>query len=188
MKKVLLLLVLIMVMGGVLSAQEAHKNAFYFGNSDIFGFVLCYERILLPNLSLAIDLGGSYVPRTAYYSSCYARWYPLTSLEGWSRGLFLAGGLGVGGFSSELSLFDLDNTYEEKSWYAIDGLLVSPGIGYKFGFGKHRGFVCTLGLDVGFIFGDKTTHWETGNDTQTETKSNAVGVNPVFKLLFGYAF
>jgi opacity protein-like surface antigen len=185
MKKVLLLLVILTVLAGVVTAQEgAHKNAIYFGTTDILGLALGYERMLRPNLSLMVDAGAALVLVPSFYAASRLRWYPVSDSDGKTYGLFVSAGLGYDQFEKDSSIF----LWEKDEEYDMYGLLISPGIGIKIGFGKPKGFVFNIGVDFDVVLGEKTRYNYNEYD-EIKTKSGfGVGFNPNIKLLFGFGF
>jgi len=181
MKKTLLLLILFVILGGTVIAQEeaekAHKNAIYFGTTDILGIALSYERMVRPNLSLVIELGAGTILTESFYASLRGRWFPVSDSN---FGLFISCGLGYGQLIKESFYF----MWEKDDAYEIYGGLVSPGIGIKFGYDKPKGFVFSTALDYDIIFGQKTYLYDGYNDEP----EFGVGLNFNVKLLFGYAF
>jgi hypothetical protein len=178
MKKALLLLVLSAVLAGTVTAQEeAHKNAIYFGSTDLFGIALGYERMLRPNLSLLIDAGAGIILIPSFYTSARLRWYPFSDSDGNTYGFFVSGGLGYGQFEKDFSIF----LWEKNAAYQIYGVLISPGIGIKIGAGKPNGFVFSPGIDFDVVLGEKMPLYK----DETEF---GVGLNPNIKVLFGFCF
>jgi hypothetical protein len=178
MKKALLLLVLLAVLGGTVVAQEeAHKNAIYFGTTDILGIAVSYERVLRPNFSLVVESGAGILITQSFYATVKARWFLIT---GSNFGLFVSGGLGYGQMRKETFYF----MWEGDAKYEIYGEIISPGIGIKFGYGKPRGFAFTTAMDYDVILGEKT-RFRDGNKTDPKF---GVGLNLNVKLLFGFAF
>ena len=176
MKKCLMLLAFAALLGWNVSAKEAHRHVISFGPAGIIGGAVCYEYMLLPNLSLLIDTGLSFsFFGVAYDAALHTRWYPFSNSEGKPLGVFASGGIGYGGIIG----------WGSES----EGLLLSTGIGYKIGAGRPRGFVFTPLLNINVILGNKTTTHDYDSDTPSwqETKFG-VGVFPDFKLLFGWAF
>jgi hypothetical protein len=183
MKKALLLLVLTIILGVNIYAQESHKNAIYTGSVGIIGFSMCYERMILPNFSLGFDFGtGLYIfgPEDAMYISLQPRWYPLADTQ---DGFFVSFGLGY------CETTNWSNNLWAKDWDDMYGLLLSPGMGFKIGFGKPRGFVLIPALRIDVIIGEKITYnyYTENNDSEKETKFG-VAFTPVPQILFGYAF
>jgi len=82
MKKTLLFAVLLIILSGTVIAQEeveeAHKNAIYFGTTDILGIALGYERVLRPNLSLVIESGAGIILTESFYATFRGRWFPVS--------------------------------------------------------------------------------------------------------------
>ena len=191
MKKALLLLVLVIALGGIVSAQEAHKNVIYAGTTDIFGIFVGYERMFRPNFSFLIDAGGALFPNFARYVSAHLRWFPFSSYEG--VGFFLDTGIGFGEFRRIHNWLAL--IYGGEEVHRITGLILSPGLGVKFGAGKRRGLVFAPSLNFDIYLGRKEQFLgENRSDALDdydylwgESKSG-VGVNPNLKLLFGFAF
>ena len=182
MKKVLLLLILAITIGGLISAEEAHTNAIYFGTTDLFGFMVCYERVLNPHLSMTIDAGYAIFLNPAYYVSAHLRWLPFSRSDGTPVGFFIDTGAGFGKFRHEFSwLASVDDEYEDD--FNVLGLILSPGIGFKFGAGKPRGFVFAPSLNIDIYIGTKTDLLESEPE-----KEFGMGINPNLKLLLGYAF
>ena len=192
MKKAVLLLVIVIALGGILSAQEAHKNAFYGGSCGIFGLALCYERVLSPNFSLLIDTGIPLLPNPAIYASAHLRWFPFSSNE--NVGFFLDAGVGFGNF---WQIFDwLILLKDQREEFLITGLILSPGIGLKFGTGKRRGFVFSPSLNFDIYLGGRENYLGEPGSSESHKEDDylwdkpkfGVGVNPNLKLLFGFAF
>jgi hypothetical protein len=181
MKKTLLLLVLLVLLGGIVIAQEkkgeAHKNAIYFGTTDLFGIAASYERMLGPNFSLVIESGAGVILAESFYAALRGRWFPVSDSN---FAIFISSGLGYGQLEKKSFYF----MWEKDDTYEIYGGLISPGIGIKFGYGKPRGFVLTTALDYNIILGEKTTLHEDYNDDP----KFGVGLNLNVKLLFGFAF
>lgn len=182
MKKALLVMILVISFGSLLSAQQAHKNVVYFGNTGLFGFALCYERMFLPNFSLVLDAGYAfYMPE--YYASVRLRWFPGSDSDGVSTAFFMSAGIGYGGYLNQWGLQELIDE-EDENEYKIYGAIFSPGVGFKIGFGKRRGFIFTPALDLDIFFGEKSKREDDG---WSESRFG-VGLSPNLKLLFGYAF
>ena len=178
MKKLLLFLILFVILGGAVIAQEdAHKNAIYFGTTDIFGFALCYERMLSQNVSLLMDTGAALTLVPSFYAASRLRWYPFSYSDGNTYGFFVSWGLGYGQFEKDFSIF----IWERDEVYEIYGLLITSGIGVKLGFGKPKGFVFNIGMDFDVVFGEKMSLYN-------DKKEFGVGFNPNIKLLFGFGF
>jgi hypothetical protein len=181
MKKTLLLLVLLILLDGIVIAQEkkgeAHKNAIYFGTTDLFGIAASYERMLGPNSSLVIESGAGVILAESFYAALRGRWFPVSDTN---FAIFISGGLGYGQLIKKSFYF----MWEKDDPYEIYGGLISPGIGIKFGYGKPRGFVLTTALDYNIILGEKTSLHEDYNDDP----KFGVGLNLNVKLLFGFAF
>jgi len=178
MKKTLLLFVLLVVLGGVVIAQEeAHKNAIYFGTTDILGIAVCYERIFRPNFSLVVETGAGIFITQSFYATVKARWFPIT---GSNFGFFVSAGLGYGQLRKETFYF----MWEGDVKYEIYGEIISPGIGIKLGHGKSNGFTLTTALDYDIILGEKTRF----RDGIKADPKFGVGLNLNAKLLFGLAF
>jgi len=186
MKKALLLLVLSVVLGGTVFAQEkaeeAHKNAVYLGTADIFGFAIGYERMLRPNFSLVFESGASAFITQAAYITLRGRWFPFSDSN---VGLFVSCGLGYGQLAKEASYF----IWERDDDYEIYGGLISPGVGMKVGFGKPRGFVLTAAIDYDIILGEKAYfNYDIGRGKYEGDGEFGVGLNLNAKVLFGFAF
>ena len=178
MKKTLLLLILFATLGGIATTQEKiHKNVIYFGTIDMFGIALCYERMLRQNLSLLVDTGAALTVAPSSYAVSRLRWYPFSDSDGNTYGFFVSGGLGYDQFEKSSSIF----IWEKDAAYKIYGLLLSPGIGTKMGFGKPKGTVFSIGMDIDIVFGKKMSLY---ND---KTEFGA-GFNPNIKLLLGFGF
>jgi hypothetical protein len=181
MKKKLLLIIILIILGGTVIAQEeaeeAHKNAIYFGTTDILGIAVGYERMLRPNFSLVIESGAGIILTESFYATLRGRWFPVSESN---FGLFISGGLGYGQLIKKSFYF----MWEKDDAYEIYGGLISPGIGIKFGFGKPRGFVFSTALDYDIILGEKTYLHDGYNDEP----EFGVGLNFNIKLLFGFAF
>jgi len=181
MKKTLLLLVLSVVLGGAVIAQEeAHKNAIYLGTADIFGLAIGYERMLRPNFSLVIDSGAAAYITQATYITIRSRWFPFSDSN---VGLFISCGLGYGELTKEAFYF----RWEREDDYEIYGGLISPGVGIKLGFGKPRGFVLTAALDYDIVLGEKAYLYY-DDDRSKGDGVFGVGFNLNAKLLCGFAF
>jgi len=179
MKKTLLLFVLLLVMGGAVIAQEeeAHKNAIYFGTTDLLGIAVSYERIFHPNFSLVVESGAGILITQSFYATIKARWFPIT---GSNFALFVSGGLGYGQMRKETFYF----MWEGDTKYEIYGEIISPGVGIKFGYGKPTGFAFTTAMDYDIILGEKT-YFRDGKKTDPKF---GLGLNLNVKLLFGFAF
>jgi hypothetical protein len=179
MKKTLLLFILLVVLGGTVIAQEeeAHKNAIYFGTTDILGIAFSYERMLWPNFSLVVESGAGIFVTQSFYATVKARWYPIT---GTNFGLFVSGGLGYGQLRKEIFYF----MWEGNSKYEIYGEVISPGIGIKYGYGKPRGFAFTTAMDYDIVLGEKTRF----RDGVKGEPKFGVGLNLNVKMVFGFAF
>ena len=169
MKKTLAFFVLAALLGSNISAQEAHKNTIYFGSAGFIGIAAGYERMLLPNFSLTADAGLGLSIAGSAYATVGARWYPA------SKGFFLSTRFGYG------AIIILEDTNDNES--EQDGVLLSPGIGFKIGKNKPKGFIFCPGLDLDIVIGKRTTHYLYDEKTEFD-----VGFNPVLKVLFGIAF
>jgi len=105
-------------------------------------------------------------------ASLNARWFPFFYSNGRTVGFFLNAGLGTGyvwkGGSDE---------------YGIQGAILSPGIGYKVGVNRRRGFVFTPILDFDFVLGEKEFYGCDSRETEF-----GVAFAPNVKLLFGIGF
>jgi len=177
MKKTLLFFILFGIIGGTAIAQEkVHKNVVYFGSTDMFGIALCYERMLRQDLSLLVDTGAALASAPSSYAVSKLRWYPFSDSDG-NTGFFVSGGLGYNQFEKGSPIF----IWERDAAYKIYGLLVSPGIGIKMGFGKPKGAVFSIGMDLDVVFGKKISL----NNSKTEF---GAGFNPNIKLLLGLGF
>ena len=181
MKKALLFLVFLIVLGGAVFAQEekeeAHKNAVYLGNVGFLGIALGYERMLRPNFSLVVETGAEGYFTQAYYMNIRGRWFPVSDSN---IGLFISCGLGYGQLIKETAFL----MWEREDDYEIYGASISPGVGIKVGFGKPRGFVLTGAIDYDIILGGKRYLYGSHSDEP----EFGVGFNLNAKVLFGFAF
>ena len=187
MKKTLLLLILVVFVSFNISAQQTHKRAVYLGYTGFLGSALCYERKVSHNFSMTfeaefyfgnwLDLYFEHPVVLAYNASLNARWFPFSYSDGRTVGFFLNAGLGAGYVAKGGS--NVYHIYE----YSISGALLSPGIGYKFGVNRRRGFVFAPILDVDFFLGKKEY-------SSKDSREGEFGVEvvPNIRLLFGVGF
>ena len=188
MKKILLTLILALCASFFLQAQGTHKNAIYAGTVDVFGLAVCYEKVLTENYTLLIDTGIPFFPNPAIYIKSHLRWFPFKDYEGKTVGFFLDAGAGFGELRRIYSWLNLlyDGDVEE---YRVLGLIISPGLGFKFGANKRRGFVFSPSLNLDIYVGSKAKYLgNTDEGDQWEKSKFGAGVNPNIKLLFGFAF
>ena len=177
MKKVLLLLVLVIALGGIVSAKEAHKNVIYVGSTGLFGFASGYERMLSKNFSLLIDTGLAFLINPAVYISTHLRWFPFLDSQGKPIGFFLDAGTGLGRY------FHWADSNDKN--YDIMGIIFSSGLGFKFGSRKSKGLVFAPSLNYDIYLGEKS--WDYNANNERESKFGA-GFNTNLKLLFGFGF
>jgi hypothetical protein len=180
MKKVLVVLVLLMVIGGGVFAQSGPKN-WISGTVGILGGGAQYERVLTEKFSI----GAAVYYNTLFFFwhnfgvEAVGRFYPLAN-----GGLFI--GLGAGfGYKTGLSDFD-DDIYggTTSEWARWTGFLLEPSVGWKFDLGASGGFFIEPLLAVPIIFGAKKGTFSGWSDDSEF--GVGVSVRPAFSL--GYAF
>ena len=185
MKKTIFLLIFAVFLALNISAQEPHKNAINFGTTGLLGIAVGYERMLLSNFSMTVDIGYGLYLSPSFYTSIGARWYPVSDSNGKTAGFFLSVSAGYGEISERESLFAWE---KDSNPYDIWGFMISPSLGFKIGSGKPRGFMVTPMIGADIFLGEKTIYDKVYEDKYKKESEFGLGFNPSFKLLFGYAF
>ena len=144
MKKVFVLLILVLLLGNVVFAQEKTanvRNNWISGEISIIGAGARYERMLNSNFSIGAAAYFSYtffiIKDTGVDVS--ARWYP------WGKTFYL--GLGVGFHMVTLSTLIFDSNS------GLIGGAITPEVGWKIDTGSPGGFFIQPGIKVPITLG-----------------------------------
>ena len=181
MKKVCLFVVLAFIMSGVVFAESGGVRDMFFGPVDgqrnwisgevsLLGIGVRYERMLSNYFSVG---GTAFLHSFLFFWNSVgiqatARWYP------WASNFYTELGLGYG--------------YITTGEYDADGIMITPGIGWRINLGR-RGFFINPMIAVPITVGNRRYHdyrfvdgvWE--KDSQFGT-----GLNIRPAIGFGFAF
>jgi hypothetical protein len=153
----LLLIVFVIITGGIFSQEaERAKNTGALSFSFI-GIGASYERMLTKHFSVTLDIAYTtlFVFLDDFTAAIKGRWYP------GAKAFFLELGLGygnmVGAAGSAIAfltwIFTAGLAGDVSNNLRTQGLLVSPGLGWKFDPGKPNGIVIPVNLGIDIVFG-----------------------------------
>ena len=156
MKKIILCLVVFVLAGGILFAQEVQyerpKNNIAL-HATLLGLAFSYERCFNPYVSVLADTSLNVLPAT-FTIAAKGRLYPF------GRAFFLEMGAGFGitagyiGLTGGLLLRTLTLGFygiEDKIW--LRGLVLTPSMGWKIDIGKPGGFTLPISFGIDFFWG-----------------------------------
>lgn len=184
MKKILVLFVLVTLFTGMVFAQEDKtansRNNWISGELSLLGVGARYERMLNQNLSVGANV---------YWNNTLIFWNELeTGLSVryyiWGKTFFV--GLGLG-FHAHSGTFDYEYTdsYGNKqtgTWFGtIDGVGITPEIGWKIDVGNPGGFFVQPGVKIPITLGTLEMYGTNNNEFRT-------GVGFVAYCGLGFAF
>jgi hypothetical protein len=155
----------------IASKTFAKDNIIYAGLNGL-GATVSYERFITKKFSLVPEINAAYfsgVLSTELLGEVRARYYPF------SGSFFVDFGLGYG--------LLLQMYYP----YPAQGILASPGVGWKIDIGKPDGFIFNIGLCSDWVWGFNKTFSQVGATVAIE-QPNIQSSFIAIKLLFGYAF
>jgi len=185
MKKLLLMLVLVVIIAGGISAQSNERKNWASGEISLIGVGARYEYMLNPHFSVGVN---------AYWSNLFffwhdwgitgnARFYP------WSGTFFMELGLGYcfhSGFD-DYSVTNGDVTYTGNDWVGNTGFGIVPGIGWRISAGKSGGFFMQPGIKLPIIIGYKKPILDDWWMNKYKGKFGS-SMGFVMSFGFGYAF
>jgi hypothetical protein len=162
------------------SARSGDPKNWISGQVSLLGGGAQYERMLTPKFSVG---GGAYFNSLFFFWNnlgikAIGRFYP------W-MGLYVELGAGWGYRTGTE-----DYEYEQygykytaaKTWYAVSGFLLEPGVGWKIDFGSPGGFFIEPMVSVPLVFGSRKFNY-TGAEGEFK-----VGVGVKIAVGLGFAF
>jgi hypothetical protein len=166
MKKIILFLLLTISTKGF-----SHENIVFAGLNGI-GITVSYEKYLTDNFSIAPEINFSQIYgflSTGVFAELRGRWYPF------SGSFFVDTGIGYG-ILAGIS-------------YYTEGLLISPGFGWKIDAGKKDGFVFDVCICSDWVlrFTDNTMLVQKPDPTQAIAFPAIANSVATVKLLAGYS-
>ena len=182
MKKVYFVFFMIITCIQIIPAQATDLKNWVSGEAGLFGLSIRYERILNRNFSVGALLSANfnYFGLFDYGIQTTLRWYP------WGGRFFSELGIGFGHidvFHDHYDYYHYDFGYIEECTYSeINGLRLSPTIGWKFDVGKPGGFFISPMVSIPLVIGRKVY-----GDNEKEDFT----VMPTFRIAalgFGFSF
>ena len=184
MKKIIILIVLAIVIAGSVFAQgETTANVrtnWISGEISLFGLGARYERMLNENISIGVNV---YWNNLLFFwnelgTDVSVRFYP------WGRIFFIGAALGFHGHSGAFDYEYTDGSGETQAgtWFGtINGVGITPEIGWKIDVGAPGGFFIQPGMKLPITFGALEMFGTDDNEFRT-------GIGFVVYLGLGYAF